>query len=355
MKKHSRYLRQQTLKEIGVDGQKQLLESRVLVIGAGGLGCPLLQILASTGVGYLTVVDFDRVATHNLARQMLFRNEDVGRYKTEVVTEYLKAYFPDCKVAYHTVLLHENNTSELIGTHDVVVDATDDINTRYLINDSCVLHNKPLVFAALYKFEGQLTVFNYNGGPSLRCLYPKKPQYQEIPTCEQSGMLATISSSLAQFQATEVIKVLLDLPGVLSGSLWYYDFLNHIQRSIEFKVNPVQLENIKNKRSEEEHKIHISIEELGSYEGYNWVDLRSEEETPFLPFEFIFQLPVSSDNFFEKLQNQCESTKPILFFCQSGSRAKKAQELCMNSGLHNSFALLNSIEDISTYLSAQCQ
>ena len=355
MKKNSRYLRQQTLEQIGVEGQKQLLDSRVLVIGAGGLGCPLLQILASTGVGCLTVVDFDRVATHNLARQMLFRNEDVGRYKTEVVAEYLKAYFPDCKVAYHTALLHENNAAELISAHDVVVDATDDINTRYLINDYCVLFNKPLVFAALYKFEGQLTVFNYKGGPSLRCLYPKKPQYQEIPTCEQSGMLATVSSSLAQFQATEVIKVLLDLPGVLSGILWYYDFLNHSQRSIEFKVNATQLEYIQNIKAEAQHKIHISIEELGSYEGYNWIDLRSKEETPLLPFEFIFRLPVNSDNFLEKLLNQCESAKPILFFCQSGSRAKKAQELCLNSGLQNSFALLNSIEDISTYLSTQCQ
>ena len=355
MKKNSRYLRQQTLEQIGFEGQKQLLESRVLVIGAGGLGCPLLQILASTGVGYLTLVDFDRIATHNLARQMLFRNEDVGRYKTEVVAEYLKAYFPDCKVAYHTALFHENNASELIRNHDVVVDATDDINTRYLISDFCILLNKPLVFAALYKFEGQMTVFNYKGGPSLRCLYPKKPQYQEIPSCEQSGMLATVSSSLAQFQATEVIKVLLDLPGVLSGSLWYYDFLNHSQRSIEFKVNAAQLEYVKNKKAETEHKIHISIEELGSYEAYNWIDLRSEEETPFLPFEFIFRLPVESNNFLERLKDECESAKPILFFCQSGSRAKKAQELCLNSGFQNSFALLNSIKDISTYLSTQCQ
>ena len=355
MKENSRYLRQQALEQIGVEGQKQLLESRVLVIGAGGLGCPLLQILASTGVGYFTVVDFDRIATHNLARQMLFRNEDVGRYKTVVVAEYLKAYFPDCKVTCHTALFHENNAAELIRTHDVVVDATDDINTRYLINDFCVLHNKPLVFAALYKFEGQLTVFNYKGGPSLRCLYPKKPKYQEIPTCEQSGMLATVSSNLAQFQATEVIKVLLNLPGVLSGTLWYYDFLNHSQRSIEFKVNESQLEYVKNKNAEAKHKIHISIDELGSYEGYNWIDLRSKEETPLLPFEFIIRLPVGSDNFLEELQNQCESAKPILFFCQSGSRAKKAQELCLNSGLKNAFALLNSIEDISTYLSSQCQ
>lgn len=355
MKENSRYLRQQALEQIGVEGQKQLLESRVLVIGAGGLGCPLLQILASTGVGYFTVVDFDRIATHNLARQMLFRNEDVGRYKTVVVAEYLKAYFPDCKVTCHTALFHENNAAELIRTHDVVVDATDDINTRYLINDFCVLHNKPLVFAALYKFEGQLTVFNYKGGPSLRCLYPKKPKYQEIPTCEQSGMLATVSSNLAQFQATEVIKVLLNLPGVLSGTLWYYDFLNHSQRSIEFKVNESQLEYVKNKNAEAKHKIHISIDELGSYEGYNWIDLRSKEETPLLPFEFIIRLPVGSDNFLEELQNQCESAKPILFFCQSGSRAKKAQELGLNSGLNNAFALLNSIEDISTYLSSQCQ
>ena len=123
---NSRYLRQQTLEEIDSKVKSNYLRVEY-GYWTGGLGCPLLQILASTGVGYLTLVDFDRIATHNLARQMLFRNEDVGRYKTEVVAEYLKAYFPDCKVAYHTALFHENNASELIRNHDVVVDATDDI------------------------------------------------------------------------------------------------------------------------------------------------------------------------------------------------------------------------------------
>ena len=141
----------------------------------------------------MTVVDFDRVATHNLARQMLFRNQDVGRYKTEVVAEYLKAYFPDCKVAYHTALFHENNAAELIRTHDVVVDATDDINTRYLINDYCVLHNKPLVFAALYKFEGQLTVLITKEGHYDVCIPNRSiKKYQPASSLECSPLFRVV-------------------------------------------------------------------------------------------------------------------------------------------------------------------
>ena len=355
MNKIKRYLRQITLDEIGVKGQNRLLQSRVLVIGAGGLGCPLVQILASSGIGHISILDYDRVEIHNLARQMIFKKEDVGRYKAEVISKYINDFYPDCSINHYNIFFNSNNADRLISNHDIVIDATDDINTRYLINDNCVFYDKPLVYAALYKYEGQLTVFNYKNGPSLRCLYPNKPSYQEIPTCEHSGMLATVSSTLAQFQATEVIKVLLDLPGVLSGKLWYYNFLNHDLRLINFELIPHQYEYSNERVRSESIKTQISLNQLLPYEIYNWVDIRSPEEIPLLKWDFIIRIPITSKDFKDQLQKKCDPNKPILFFCQSGKRAKQAQELSRKFISKECFALLNSTEDISSYLRTKCK
>jgi adenylyltransferase/sulfurtransferase len=221
----ARYSRHLRLPEIGVEGQRRLLEARVLLIGAGGLGCPLAQYLAAAGVGVIGLIDFDRVDASNLQRQVLYGTADVGRPKIEVARERIAALNPDVTVETHEVLLSSDNALEILGGYDVVVDGTDNFPTRYLSNDACVLLGKPNVHGSIFRFEGQATVFDANRGPCYRCLYPEPPPPGAVPSCAEGGVLGVLPGLIAMIQATETVKLVTGIGEPLTGRLLQYDAL----------------------------------------------------------------------------------------------------------------------------------
>ncbi|MGH0031393.1 MAG: molybdopterin-synthase adenylyltransferase MoeB [Myxococcota bacterium] len=222
---YDRYRRHLTLPEVGLEGQQALLAARVLLVGAGGLGCPLAQYLAAAGVGTLGLVDFDVVDASNLHRQVLFTTRDVGRPKTEVAAERVRAMNPDVDVRIHAVQLSSENAMELFADYDVVVDGTDNFPTRYLTNDACVLLGKPNVHGSIFRFDGQATVFDAKHGPCYRCLYPEPPPPGAVPSCAEGGVLGVLPGLVALIQATETVKLATGLGEPLYGRLLQYDAL----------------------------------------------------------------------------------------------------------------------------------
>ncbi|HJO23228.1 MAG: molybdopterin-synthase adenylyltransferase MoeB [Myxococcota bacterium] len=220
-----RYRRHLTLPELGVEGQRALLAGRVLLVGVGGLGCPLAQYLAAAGVGALGLVDFDVVDASNLQRQVLYGTADIGRPKVEVAAERVRAQNPDVVVETHAVQLDSSNALELLGAYDVVVDGTDNFPTRYLVNDACVLLGKPNVHGSIFRFDGQATVFDARHGPCYRCLYPEPPPPGAVPSCAEGGVLGVLPGLVALIQATEALKLLAGIGEPLYGRLLRYDAL----------------------------------------------------------------------------------------------------------------------------------
>lgn len=220
-----RYRRHLSLPELGVEGQQALLAGRVLLVGAGGLGCPLAQYLAAAGVGTLGIVDFDAVDASNLQRQVLYGTADIGRPKVEVAAERIRAQNPDVAVETHAVRLDSSNALELLGAWDVIVDGTDNFPTRYLVSDACVLLGKPNVHGSISRFEGQVSVFDARHGPCYRCLYPEPPPPGAVPSCAEGGVLGVLPGLVALVQATETLKLLAGVGEPLYGRLLRYDAL----------------------------------------------------------------------------------------------------------------------------------
>ena len=234
-----RYTRQTQLKDFGPGGQQKLASSKVLVVGLGGLGLPVLQYLNAMGVGTLGLMDQDVVELHNLQRQVLYTEQDLGRLKLEVVHEALKSQNSNTHFNLHDTFLIRENALETFKQYDLVVDATDNFPTRYLINDACVLLGKPFVYGALHGFEGHVSVFNYKDGPTYRCLYPNMPGPEEVPNCNENGVLGVVPGIIGTLQALEAVKVLTGVGEVLSGKLLLFDGLAQQFSKIGFKRNPL--------------------------------------------------------------------------------------------------------------------
>ena len=222
---YERYRRHLVLPEIGLDGQRALLDARVLLIGAGGLGCPLAQYLAAAGVGTLGIAEFDRVDASNLQRQVLYGTGDVGRPKLEAARERIRALNPDVRVEPHPVRLDAQNAMQILAAYDVVVDGTDNFPTRYLTNDACVFLGKPNVHGSIFRFEGQATVFDAASGPCYRCLFPEPPPPGAVPNCAEGGVLGVLPGLVALIQATETIKLVTGIGETLRGRLLQVDAL----------------------------------------------------------------------------------------------------------------------------------
>ena len=233
-----RYRRHLSLPEFGLQGQRALLDARVLLIGVGGLGCPLAQYLGAAGVGTLGLVDFDRVDASNLQRQILFGTADVGRPKAEVVRDRIRAMNPDVHVEVHDLLLRADNAMELLADYDVVVDGTDNFPTRYLANDACVLLGKPNVHGSIFRFDGQATVFDARRGPCYRCLYPEPPPPGAVPSCAEGGVLGVLPGLVAMIQATETVKLATGIGEPLIGRLIQYDALRMEFREFRVRKDP---------------------------------------------------------------------------------------------------------------------
>ena len=231
----NRYSRHIALSEIGQAGQNKLLNAKVLVIGAGGLGCPILQYLAAAGVGNIGIVDFDTIELSNLQRQVLFGSASIGLNKAEAAKTRLQDLNNTISItAYPKKLTHQNSLS-LFKNYDIIVDGTDNFETRYLINDAAIITNKPVVFGAIYKFEGQVSVFNYKAGPSYRCLFSDQQEKEQSGHCEDVGVLGVLPGIIGSMQANEVLKMILEIGNILSGKLLIYNALN-FQTSV-IKIN----------------------------------------------------------------------------------------------------------------------
>jgi len=225
------------LPEIGERGQQLLKDARVLVVGAGGLGCPILQYLAAAGVGNIGVVDGDVVSLSNLQRQVLYTPNDIGKSKAERAAAVVAALNPDICIEIHTVFVSHDNVLQLISGYDIIVDGSDNFDTRYLLNDACVMLGKPLVSGAIFRFEGQVSVFNYKGGPTYRCLFPEPPGAGESPNCAEIGVVATLPGMVGTIQANEVLKMITGIGEVLSGRLLVIDALTMNSHTFNFKAN----------------------------------------------------------------------------------------------------------------------
>lgn len=217
-----RYNRQMMLPEIGEAGQEKIQDSKVLVIGAGGIGCPALQYLATAGIGTIGIVDFDKIELHNLHRQILYNDSQLGKSKALTARDVLQQLNPNVNYIVYDEKLTDDNCTTIIQDFDVVVDGSDNFATRYLVNDTCVALGKPLVYGSILKFEGQMAVFNHKGSKNLRNLFPEPPNAEDVPSCNLNGVLGTLPGILGSMMAHETIKIVMDMP-VLNNELVIYD------------------------------------------------------------------------------------------------------------------------------------
>ena len=233
-----RYSRHLILPEVGPDGQRRLKAGRVLCIGAGGLGSPAALYLAAAGVGTIGIIDFDAVDASNLQRQILHSTPDVGRSKLQSAREKLTALNPEVRVETYETALTSANALSLFRDYDVILDGTDNFATRYLVNDACVLLDKPNAYGSIFRFEGQASVFAIKGGPCYRCLYPEPPPPGLVPSCAEGGVLGVLPGVIGTIQATETIKLLLGAKNTLAGRLLLYDAWNMRFRELKLRRDP---------------------------------------------------------------------------------------------------------------------
>ncbi|WP_349263734.1 adenylyltransferase/sulfurtransferase MoeZ [Actinocrinis sp.] len=233
-----RYSRHLIIPDVAMDGQKRLKNSKVLCVGAGGLGSPALMYLAAAGVGTLGVIDFDTVDESNLQRQIIHGQSDIGRSKAESARDSVREINPYVEVRLHEERLDSSNVMEIFAQYDLIVDGTDNFATRYLVNDACVLLNKPYVWGSIYRFDGQASVFWSEYGPCYRCLYPEPPPPGMVPSCAEGGVLGVLCGSIGAVQVTEAIKLLTGIGEPLVGRLMIYDALEMSYRTVKVRKDP---------------------------------------------------------------------------------------------------------------------
>lgn len=335
-----RYNRHLLLPDVRVAGQLRLKKARVLVVGSGGLGCPALQYLAAAGIGYLGVVDFDKVEESNLQRQVLFTTDDIGKPKARCAADRLAKMNPEIEMVVYNERLTTQNALNIFRDYDVILDGTDNFATRYLINDACVLLNKPLVYGALFRFSGQVSVFNLGGmGPTYRCLFPDPPSPESAPDCATAGVLGVLPGIIGTLQATEVIKIILQLGESLSGKLLTIDTLTMEFMTMAFERN--------------EHRWHsfpstidefiVMNYESFCYSHYNFdgdsiagndllqlisgtndyliLDVRELHEDPELEWQQTLRIPMHE---LPSRVSELGNPSTIVVVCQQGSRSKTA-------------------------------
>ncbi len=350
----TRYIRQTALPEIGKVGQEKLSQAKVLVIGAGGLGCPILQNLAGMGVGTIGIVDGDIVSESNLHRQLLYILEDCGKSKAVTASIAIQKINPLVQVYTFPDFLTSSNVSKIIPNYDIIVDCTDDIPVRYLINDMAVTYKIPVVSASLHKFQGQLSVFNYEEGPSYRCLFPEEESIS-APTCSTTGVLGVLPNILGTLQAMEVVKIILSLGEILSGKLLVYNALDQSINHISFAKQPNQIDFAVQKGKEILFKRNLLVKnQINPQEFLNKcfetdqiiIDIREIHEQPKLSFPNIITIPLS------ELEEKCSHWKKnenYTLFCQSGKRSTQAQKMMKTKGFTNVYELKNGIQSLQDF------
>lgn len=348
----TRYNRHIILSEIGQKGQNKLLQSKVLIVGAGGLGCPILQYLAAAGVGTLGIIDFDVVDQSNLQRQILFGMSSLGKNKALAAKERLLDLNPTISIHSYPEKLTIKNAESYFKKYDIIVDSTDNFETRYLINDAALITNKPVVFGAIYKFEGQVSVFNYKNGPSYRCLFPTPPEKESVPNCSEIGVLGVLPGIIGTLQANEVLKMILGIGTIRSGELLYYNSLNNQTSFLKVSRKEDQIKKVLQKgivlEKTEDNTCSVAIQEKSFSERCKnsntlLVDVREYDEEPKLTSVLHLQIPLSE---LENRISELNINQEILFFCQSGMRSKKAVEMAQNHQIKNSFRCKENILEL---------
>lgn len=232
----NRYNRQIILPNIGAKGQEKLKATKILVIGAGGLGSPLLQYLAAAGIGTIGIVDADTVDISNLQRQVIYRTADAGKPKADISAEILRQLNPTIQINSYATYLNSKNALQIIENYDIIADCTDNFATRYLVNDACVLLKKPFIYGAIFRYEGQVSTFNLTeNSPTYRCLFPTPPSAAQAPNCAEAGVFGILAGMIGLYQANEVLKISLGIGEVLDGKLLLVDMLNSQNRIIKIK------------------------------------------------------------------------------------------------------------------------
>lgn len=356
-----RYNRQIIIPEFGESGQQKLIDSSVLVIGAGGLGAPILQYLSAAGVGRIGIVDFDEVSLSNLQRQVLFNTEEIGQSKAKTASEKLSLLNPSIQFDVYESPINSLNAMELIEPYDLVVDGSDNLPTRYLVNDACYLLEKPLVYGAIFRFEGQVSVFNAlktdgSRGPNYRDLFPTPPPPEMVPSCSEGGVLGVLPGIIGSMMANEAIKLLVGMGESLSGKLFVFDALDFSTFKLNIEANP------DNPISGQQP----TIKELIDYEAFCMGEVKQESIREISVQELreklangaVELIDVREDYEFEianlggKLiplnkvlsrSNEISKDTEVVMMCKMGGRSKKAIELLQKEGFENLFNLKGGI------------
>jgi adenylyltransferase/sulfurtransferase len=352
---YERYSRHLILPEVGVEGQKRLKAASVLCIGTGGLGSPLLLYLAAAGIGRLGIVDFDVVDHSNLQRQVIHGTSWVGKPKISSAKHRIHEINPFCQVDAYNTRISSQNALELIQPYDIVVDGTDNFPTRYLVNDACVLLNKPNVYGSIFRFEGQATVFNYQEGPNYRDLYPEPPPPGMVPSCAEGGVLGILPGIIGVIQATETVKIILRQGNTLSGRLLLFNALEMKFRELKLRPNPerpvisqlIDYEQFcgipQAKAQEDQQKMDIpemTVVELkqlidSGADDFVLIDVRNpnEYEIGKIPGSVLVPLPdIENGSGVEKVKELAKGHR-LIAHCKMGGRSAKALGILKQAGI----------------------
>lgn len=357
----ARYSRHLLLKEFGKEAQLKLKKAKVLVIGSGGLGSPVLLYLAAAGVGQIGIVDFDVVDDSNLQRQVLFTIQDIGKPKVMAAKERLEQLNPFIKIIPHNEQLSSKNALSLFANYDVIVDGTDNFPTRYLVNDACVISGKPNVYASIFQFEGQVAVFNLtdkegNTGPNYRDVYPTPPAPGSVPSCSEGGVLGVLPAIIGSLQANETIKVITGIGETLSGRLHIFNALSFQSTTLKIKKNPhlapiTQLIDYDlfcgiNTSQEMEKIQEITATELEQWmnenKNFQLVDVRENDE---YSAANIGALHIPLATVLERSE-EIAKDKPVVIHCKMGGRSARAIEALQAQGFSNLYNLKGGITAI---------
>lgn len=359
----NRYARHISLPQIGLEGQKAISSSKILVIGAGGLGSPVILYLAAAGVGKMGIIDFDDIDVSNLQRQVIHSNSEVGRNKAESAKSRIKQLNPEVEVEIWKERLTPENGMEIFQNDwDIVIDGTDNLPTRYLIDDLCSILDLPWIYGSIYRFEGQVSVFNFLGGPSYRDLFPEPPPSESVPSCAEGGVLGVLPGVIGSIQATEAIKIITGIGELLSGKLLIYDAERMEFNRLNFSKNEsrVQVENLslvmemfidegwcQSKSNPSDREIqelsyvdhnsmfqHITPAECIKRRKEGWkpflLDVRSNREYQQIRISFT-DLQVSHEEILSVTQT-LPKDREILILCRSGMRSQIAALYLIDSG-----------------------
>ena len=348
-----RYGRHLIMPEVTLEGQQKLKAARVIVIGTGGLGAPILAYLAAAGVGHIGVVDFDTVDLSNLHRQIIHKTGNVGKNKTTSAVEMMKDINPQIDIKTYETSLRSDNALELLKDYDIVIDGTDNFPTRYLVNDACALLDKPNVYGSIFRFEGQATVFWASRGPCYRCLYPEPPEPGTVPSCAEGGVLGVLPGVVGTIQATEAVKLIIGQGDPLIGRLLLFDALKMKFRELKLRKDPkcplcgpnktitelIDYEFFCGTSPIQQKQVHIEEIDVEDVEeaikagkipaDIDLLDIREPFEAKIAQIPHSRQISLAE---FSKRMHELDSAREIWLYCKDGARSGKAWKMLYDAG-----------------------